>query len=312
MRLGLEVGFLVIFDIVKQLFNIFILLVLTVFSTQQIGANDVFLLTENSCSSVEEINNAGGSLLAKLDDLGLSILTKKLDELGGTVKTKFLDDFAEASEDVLKNLNNDEELVSLWYKYADDFKGTKYITEEGAFKTCQSVLDNHSEGYLGNLAKKVMDERIPTNKEQVVVGVTHPNLKGKVFMGRNFLPSEKALEVTFKTEKAHPLIRERIKYMDFIRNSVTDNTGKVVNDALANKLLDIDDLKKLTTAGDAGTHGEIRALSDAIYELEKTQTVTKAILSEFDLFIRNKSNKVMQRCPCCFHITQGVKVLEGK
>ena len=165
---------------------------------------------------------------------------------------------------------------------------------------------------LGNLVKQVKDARIPSDAEQVVVGVTHPSFNGKVFMGRNFLKSESALETTFKTETAHPLIRERIKYMDFVRNSVTDNTGKVINEDLANKLLDIDNLNKLTTAGRAGFHGEVRALSDALYELEKTRTVTKETLSEFDLFIRNSSDKVMQRCPCCFYITLGVKVLEGK
>lgn len=100
--------------------------------------------------------------------------------------------------------------------------------------------------------------------------------------------------------------------MDFVRKSVTDQTGNVVNVALANKLLDIDNLNKLTAAGRAGYHGEVKALSDALYELEKTRAVTKETLSEFDLFIRNSSDKVMQRCPCCFHITQGVKVLEGR
>lgn len=172
-------------------------------------------------------------------------------------------------------------------------------------------MDNHPDGYLGNLVKQVMDAPKPTSSEQVVVGVTHPSFNGKVLMGRNFKSSETALEATFKTETAHPLIQERIKYMDFGRNSVTDDLENVVNEALANKLLDIDNLEKLTKAGRAVNHGEIRALSDAFYELEKTRPVTSSTPPEFDLFIRNSSDKVMQRCPCCFHITQGAKVLGG-
>ena len=254
--------------------------------------------------------NGVDDLLKRFDDLGLSSLITKLDDIGIASKTKFLDDFAEASDDVLIAFKNDEELLGLWVKYSDEFKGSKYVTENGAFKTCQSVLDNHPDGYLGNLAKKVMDSPKPSNSEQVLVGVTHPSFEGKVFMGSNFKKSESALEATFKAE-AHPIIRDRIKYMDFVRNSVTDETGKVVNEVLANKLLDIDNLNKLTTSGRAGYHGEVRALSDALYELEKTKNVTSSTLSEFDLFIRNSSNKVMQRCPCCFHITNGVKVLEG-
>ncbi|CAA0209300.1 hypothetical protein TMP248_250041 [Tenacibaculum maritimum] len=267
---------------------------------------------EGLTSAIKKVAKEGDGLIKRLDELNLSVLTKKLDDLGDATKAKFFDDFAEASDDVLRNLDSDDELISLWNKYADDFKGTKYVTDEGAFKTCQSVLDKHPDGYLGNLVKKVMEARKPTNSEQVLVGVTHPSFGNKVFIGRNFKNSERALENSFKTEIAHPLIRERIKYMDFVRNSVTDKTGKVVNETLARKLLDIDNLKKLTTSGRAGYHGEVRALSDALYELEKTRSVAKSTLSEFDLFIRNSSNKVMQRCTCCFHITQGVKVLEGK
>ncbi len=259
----------------------------------------------------DDILTINGKLATRIKELGLTKLLGKLEKLDNVSISKFYDDFAEATDDVLRNLSNDDELLVLWKNYSDEFKGARYITEDGVFKTCQNVLDNHPDGYLSNLVKKVMDAPKPTNSEQVLVGVTHPSFNGKVFMGRNFKSSERALEATFKTETAHPLIRERIKYMDFVRNSVTDNTGKVINETLANKLLDIDNLNKLTTAGRAGYHGEVRALSDALYELEKTRPVTSSTLSEFDLFIRSSSNKVMQRCPCCFYITNGVKVLGG-
>ncbi|QMW03325.1 hypothetical protein [Spirosoma foliorum] len=269
------------------------------------------LPAETDAELVAEVNKVG-NWLNKLDNLGLTTLKSEVNLLDEVAKAKFLDDFAGASDDVLRTLNSDIDLIRLWKTYSSQFKKVGYVTETGAFMTCQSVLDNHPDGYLGNLIKKVMDAPGPTNAEQVLVGVTHPSFEGKVFMGRNFKSSESTMEITFKTETAHPLIRDRIKYMDFIRNSVTDNTGKVVNEGLANKLLDIDNLNKLTTAGRAGYHGEVRALSDALYELEKTRVINNETFSEFDLFIRNSSDKVMQRCPCCFHITQGVKVLGGK
>lgn len=105
-------------------------------------------------------------------------------------------------------------------------------------------------------------------------------------------------------------MRDRIKYIDFIRNSVTDKDGKIINPEFANKLLDIDNLDKLTRAGRAGYHGEVRALSAALYKLGNK--ATEQSLSEFDMFIRSRGDKVMQRCPNCFHISYGVKVLEGK
>lgn len=251
--------------------------------------------------------------LNKIDELGEGTLRAKLiAKLNAREVVKFSDAFVDATADVFKTMNGDDHLIDLWKKYSDSFKGAKYVTETGVFKTCQSVLAEHSDDYLGNLTKQVMDAAGPTSSEKVVVGVTHPSFKGKVFMGRNFKNGESDLEAAFKLKDAHPIVRDRIKYMDFVRNSVTDEAGKVINEALANKLLDIDNFGKLTTAGAAGSHGEARALSEALFELGKTRAVTDATLSEFDLFIRNTSDKVMQRCPCCFHITQGVKVLGGR
>ena len=261
---------------------------------------------------LEKVDIKSDGLLTRLNNASFKVLKGKFDELDDVLKAKFLDEFASASDDVLRTLNSDVDLIRLWKSYGNQFKKVRYTTETGIFKTCQSVAEAHPSGYLNNLVEKVMSERLPTTSEQVVVGVTHPDFGGKVFMGRNFRNGESALEATFKTETAHPIVRDRIKYMDFIRNSVTDKAGNIINPILANKLMDIDNLQKLTTAGRAGFHGEARALSDALYELEKNREVTDATLSEFDMFIRNTSDKVMQRCPCCFYVTQGVKILDGK
>ena len=77
MRLALGVEFLVIFGIVKYVFNILVFLALAIFSTQQIGATDVFVLTEKSYSSVEDINNAGGKIVESLS----TVLRKSYDDL---------------------------------------------------------------------------------------------------------------------------------------------------------------------------------------------------------------------------------------
>jgi len=69
---------------VKQFFNILIVLVLTVFSTQNLVANDGFLLTKKSSASVEDINNAGGGL----NDILISKLTRseKLSQAESIIK----------------------------------------------------------------------------------------------------------------------------------------------------------------------------------------------------------------------------------
>lgn len=256
-------------------------------------------------------------IASRLNDPRFSSLKERvallLDE---STRPKFLDDFADAGDDVLQKLNDDASLLDLWKTYSNDFRNTRYIKDE--YKACQIVADAYPDGHLGELVKKVMQERKPSNSEVVVVGVTHPKLNGKVFTGRNFRPSEAAEQAIFLsegigTDVCHPLLRDRVKYMDFVRTSVYNKQTEVLNTALAHKLLNIEDeaLSKIISAGDAGTHGEVRALSKALHELEKEQPVTMESLAEFDMFIRNFREQVMHRCPCCLHISNGVKVLGG-
>jgi RES domain-containing protein len=87
MRLALEAVFLVIFGGVKQFYNILIVLVLTVFSTEQLAANDTFVLTEKSYSSVEDISNAGGRFIAKSGDELKSFLDNLTDLPAGKTYT---------------------------------------------------------------------------------------------------------------------------------------------------------------------------------------------------------------------------------
>ena len=67
MLLALEVGFLVIFGLVKHIFNILVFVALAIFSNQHLVANELFSLTEKSYSSVVDINNAGGDVLDVAD-----------------------------------------------------------------------------------------------------------------------------------------------------------------------------------------------------------------------------------------------------
>lgn len=252
-------------------------------------------------------NNSKGVKKLCANGISLSIVNKLL-TYDPSIQKIFIEDFIYADSQTIKNF--DLSLLDLWKKYNIVFKGRKYITDEGQFESCQNVSDKHPSGYLGNLAQKVIQAEPPSSQEQVVVGVTHPSFDGEVFLGYNFKKGDIAEEQIFLSTGCHPILRDRIKYMDFIRNSVTDKDGKIINPEFANKLLDIDNLDKLSRAGRAGYHGEVRALSAALYKLGNK--ASEQSLSEFDMFIRSKGDKVMQRCPNCFHISQGVKVLEGK
>lgn len=62
---------------------------------------------------VEEVVNGVGSLVNKLDNAIFSSLKGKVNQLDNILKPQFLDDFANASDDVLKKLQ-DENLFDVW------------------------------------------------------------------------------------------------------------------------------------------------------------------------------------------------------
>ncbi len=59
------------------------------------------------------VSNAGDKITKRLDDLNLNHLTKKLDDLDEILRPQFYEDFADASNDVLKKLQ-DENLFDVW------------------------------------------------------------------------------------------------------------------------------------------------------------------------------------------------------
>ncbi len=75
---------------------------------------------------LDELAKAGGGLLTKLDNLGLSSLITKLDNIGSFSKTEFLDEFAGASDDALIALNNRTDLIDYWKTNGSIIKNKSY------------------------------------------------------------------------------------------------------------------------------------------------------------------------------------------
>ncbi len=242
-------------------------------------------------------------------------LLKVLDGLSEELKVKFVEDFLEADAAVLKALDDEVDIVTSWSKLRDEFTAAHYVTTSNP-PSCTSVQSQYpANDPIRTLIDDVLKADKPgANNEKVMAGVYHSSCGNK--MAKNFQKGEISggTYTTFAKNECHPLLRERLAYMDFIRNSVTDINGNIINPDLANKLLSIDNLGKLTTAGKAGSHAEVRALSDALYAVEKAENMAvgafpKSRLDEFSTFVRTHDEKVLQRCPCCFHITQGVKMI---
>jgi hypothetical protein len=268
---------------------------------------------------IDGVTKAGLKLLcnniADVPDLEFANFLTFLQKYSSTDINLFFNHFTGNETNVaLVALVKEPSLLATWKQQKDIFKANGYVSSKGMiYPTCQSIMTNNSDPYLNTLLTSVMALAKPSATQVVLVGVTHPSLKGKVFTNGNFRTSEAAAEKTFLETGCHPLLRSRINYMGIILKAIKDATN-IINPTLAAKFLTIDDIDPLTKAGRPGYHGEVRSLSEALYELEaisQKPITSYNIFSEFSMFIRNTSDKVMPRCPCCFYITNGVKIIGG-
>ncbi|PCI31697.1 MAG: hypothetical protein COB60_11055 [Flavobacteriaceae bacterium] len=89
------------------------------------AANDVLQVADETLPSeirrhldvvvggVDDLVKTGGSLLTKLDNALFSVLKGNVNQLDDVLKPQFLDDFANASDNILKKLQ-DENLFDVW------------------------------------------------------------------------------------------------------------------------------------------------------------------------------------------------------
>lgn len=156
----------------KQFLNILIFLVLTVFSAQQIGANSAFVLTENSYSSVKDINNAGGDVFKHID------LVKAEQRYARSYERSGQYGFDLSLDNILR-------------KYGE--KGKKL------------VLDVEKE--VDEILSKLPPSQNKVKGDPVLSGIIDTKRgSGEIFFGRNL---KNKAEVDEFIKNAHPFIRER-------------------------------------------------------------------------------------------------------
>ncbi len=174
----------------KQFFNILIVLALTVFSTQDLVANDVFSLTEKSYVSVEDINNAGGKVFKTFSRpiaFGGDIVRntgKKLNILGranpkrGSIGTKKIYD------ELIEQGIPENELVGLfqimprkWNKMKIIDMNTKYWKE---------INKPHIDKIIANGGdiRFIHDPRLPINQYSIIDDLPETNLIEKAFKAK--------------------------------------------------------------------------------------------------------------------------------
>lgn len=240
-------------------------------------------------------------LFSRLEIDGLPALSSNLlNNLDDAKLIEFSGDFSETILETLQRMDNDVSIFNYWKVHKQEFL-TPYVTNTGNIPSVATVAAS----FQGNpeiiaLINAVDAAPLPSNNQFVMAGCHHPSLPNTYQIKYNFTSASSEYQAFLNS--CHPLLKDRIKYMDMIRNDfVSDPPGTAHV-----RLINIDDLEKLTFAGEAGRHAELQSLSETLYRIEQAEnmapgTFPKSRLSEVSIFVKNKNGNVMQRCPCCFH-----------
>jgi hypothetical protein len=252
------------------------------------------------------IVQGAGSFVSKLDNLGLTALKTEINLLDDVAKAKFLDEFAGASDDALRAMNGNTSLVNYWKANGSFIKNKTYpnvghkVWDDA--KNAIITKADPTETKILNAIENQFGVKPLTNNQPVMAGAYCDEIGGNVVVKYNLSPAEK---VSFNYNNLDPIIKEHIDYLNFIRQDALNN-GK-----LYEKLYSGVSKDKLIAAGDAASHAEILALDDVVKNMRaQGKFNSRADLSKIQILVKGKAEwGNMCRCPHCFQLSNGVKMI---
>lgn len=249
---------------------------------------------------------ASTALFSKLDDLSLSTLKKEINSYDEVTKIKFLDEFSEVSDDALKAMNENPSLLSYWKANGDIIKNRVYPNAGNKVweETKDAILSqgNSVDIKILNEIEEQFKIKPLSNNKPVMAAAYCEELGGEVVVKYNLSPSEKS---SFNYKNLDPIIGDHIDYLNFIREDAL-NGGK-----LYEKLYKGVKFEKITTAGDAASHAEVLAMDEVIKLMRKKGLLnSSADLHKIKILIKGKAEwGNMCRCPHCFQLSSGTKII---
>ncbi|SEE56461.1 Fibronectin type III domain-containing protein [Tenacibaculum sp. MAR_2010_89] len=244
--------------------------------------------------------------ISKYESLGLTGLVSELEKLDEVTKLRFFDDFIDASEVTLKKLDTNVELITYWKFNSDLFRNKSYpnapnIEWDIAKNKILENNDPHEVKILEGIIEQEKKQPL-SNKKPVMSGAYSDILGNEVVVKYNLSTAEKK---TFNFDELDPVIKEHIAYMNLIREDLL-NGGK-----LYEKLYNAVPKNKLIAAGEAASHAEVLAMNEVIKKLrEAGEFNSRQDLYKIKVLVKGKGNwGNMCRCPHCFHLTNGVKII---
>ena len=241
---------------------------------------------------------AGDDWLNKLDDLGLAALKKEVNLLDEATKAKFLDEFAGTGDDALKAMNDNTSLLSYWKTNGNFIKNRAYpnVGHKACDETKNAILAK-ADPTETKILNAIENAPPPSNTQVAVAGAYSPELGGNVILKYN--------DKNFNVNLLEPELKQHLDYLTMIKNDF-DKGGK-----LYEKLYTNVPLEKIQNAGEVGKHAEVLATNEVIKQLKATGKFNSVEdLNKIHVLVKGRpSFGNMCRCPHCFQIIDGVKMI---
>ena len=253
--------------------------------------------------------SGGANWLTLLDKLGLTVLIEEINLLDIQSKAKFLNDFAKASDDALRAMNNEISLFHYWKANGKIIKFRVYPNSGNKpwIETKNTIIANAVPDEVKILEAIENQSNIQplSNNKPVMAGAYCNELGGEVSVKYNLSPIEKA---AFDYNSLDPIFKEHIDFLNFIRRDALKGS-KLFENLYTGVSYD-----KLIAAGDAASHAEILAVDEIVKSMRaKGLFNNRADLSKIKILVKGKNEwGNMCRCPHCFQLSNGVKTIINK
>jgi hypothetical protein len=236
--------------------------------------------------------------MSKLDNLGLTALKTEINLLDDVAKAKFLDEFAGASDDALRAMNGNTSLVNYW-KVNGNFIKNKTYPNVGhkVWDDTKNAIIAKADLTETKILNAIENAPPPSNSQVAVAGAYSPELGGNVVLKYN--------DKNFNVNLLEPELKQHLDYLTMIKNDF-DKGG-----SLYQKLYSNVPLEKIQNAGLAGTHAEVLATNEIIKQLKQVGKFNSIKdLNKVHVLVKGRpSFGNMCRCPHCFQIIDGVKMI---
>ncbi len=237
-------------------------------------------------------------VLRLFDRLDEGTKTRLSNNLNNEDLLRFSKDFVGASDDALRTLNNRSDLIDYWRVNRNAIRNRSYPDNAGhvSWETTSQNIELRGTLSQNKILVAVDEADSPTNSQVVVAGAYADELGGDVVIRYN--------NNNFDIDLLEPELKQYLDYLQMIKSDF-DAGGNLYQRLYSNVTPE-----KIRNAGLVGKHAEVLATNEVIKQLKQAGRFNGIQdLNKIEVLTKSRRFGNMHRCPHCFQILNGVRMI---